>query len=158
MKEALPRESDIQHVVGGLIGRNITVKRCAPLSPGTQYPVAVYGGTHIPVGAVCVCELPLAIYMGAALTLIPIDIANAGVKNKKILGDILDNFREVVNVSASMFNQDGAPHVALRSLLVPPDAVPIEVTKVLLKPAARADFEVMIPGYGAGKWSAMAAY
>src|SRR5258708_2844084 len=58
------------------------------------------------------------------------------------LGEALqENYREVVNVGASLFNSPKTPHLGLKELYAHPDAFPVEVKSVLNNSSGRMDFK-----------------
>ena len=103
------------------------------------------------VQALCVCDIDLACYSGAALSMIPPGVALQGIRRHELEENLADNFREIMNVLASLLNTTGSPHLVFRSLALPKQEVSDDVKTLLLNPPTRIDLEIAIEGYGSGK-------
>lgn len=149
----------VRDLLTDLMGRSVTAKLAQkPIHavPGTR-TVAVYLRATGAVGAVGISDIAGATYLGAALSLVPPGVA-AQAHKKGVLDDaLLENYGEIVNVAASLFNVSGGPHVKLsRVYVVPPTSLPPEIASVLPR-TTRLDLDVTVPGYGAGKFSLVVA-
>lgn len=152
----LPTQAATRRLFTDLMGRPTGVnprdKSQKPLSLATKPCIAsVYQRDDASVAAVMLCDLAFATYTGAVLTSIPVGMADAAIDKGALDGMLLDNFREVANVAASLFNRAGIPHVKLTQVAVLPGGQLADAAKALaLKPGARVEFDIEIPQYGSG--------
>ncbi|MBI3817694.1 MAG: hypothetical protein HY286_03300 [Planctomycetes bacterium] len=150
----VPSALAVKDLIEGLVGRKIQARVGTPvaISPDSPVAIALYGRDDGVTGAVCIYDLALANAIGAALTSIPLNVAEVNIKEKKITDVILDNFKEVLNIATQLFQRPGAPRVSCKSMhIAPPDRVPSSAVPAITKPVGRADLVIEIPGYGTGK-------
>lgn len=159
MQHYLPTVEAVQRLLMGLLGRNVTLKKGVAGSYGDRARAALghYVRDDGNVGMLWASELGLMANAAAALTLIPHDVVNAGLRSGALGPDLVENIHEVLNVGASLMNHAPAAHVKLKEVLFTPGKVPQEVTQVLGRPAVRLDLEVAIAGYAGGKMSILLA-
>jgi hypothetical protein len=101
-----------------------------------------------------VADVPLAAWAGAALTMIPAPVAQACISKGRLSDMTCENYQELVNVVAALFNVNDSPHTRLVSVhQMPGEAVPEGAAQMLQKPAGRLDLTIDIPRYGAGRAS-----
>lgn len=157
-KSSAPTPDQVGKLIGGLLGRNVAVRRASPVTRGPEAltALAVYLGDTDSLRGAMICDLALVCNAGAALTLYPAPDAAACVRKGRWDDTLTENFHEVVNVSAALFNMPGAPHARLQRVYLAPDAPPAEVERALREAKGRLDLEVTIPGYGPGKLSVLA--
>ena len=82
-------------------------------------------------------------------------VAPTLIRSELLSPVLYDNAREVLNVAASLFNVDGAPHVRLVEAFAPREILPAEVEKWILARVARLDMEMTVAGYGGGRMSVL---
>jgi hypothetical protein len=145
----VPTSARLADMLGGLLGKRINAKTATMPLRGPAVAVAVYTAEDGSVGAYAVCDAAFAAWTGGALSLMPPAVAGEGAKVGKFPPTVMENYHEVVNICASLLLVTG-PHIRLASVHVPP-AVPAAATAALTKNQGRADFDVEVPGYGAGK-------
>ncbi len=151
LTSSLPTPDAVARVLRDLFGKGVTPKKVAvPLPMSPKAFAATYIDDRDALVGICLCDIPLAATMGAALALVPPDAANAAVKAGKLPGEMLDNFREVLNI---LHRQFGAVHVRFKDLVQPGDKIPANVTAGTTKPASRLDLEVAVVGYAVGRLS-----
>jgi hypothetical protein len=148
-----PEAEAVQSLFAGLLGRRVVVRSSEPLRLKSVDPrtVAEYVTDDGCVQALCVCDIDLACHSGAALSMIPTGVALQGIRRHELEENLSDNFREIMNVLASLLNATGSPHLVFRSLFLPKQEVSDEVKSLLLEPPTRVDLEIEIDGYGGGK-------
>lgn len=152
----LPNAMQVRDLLEGMLGRDVDVTvggtHVDPSgAPGAM--VAVYTDDSLKLRALSVLDLPLAAYVGAAIALVPPGGAQAAVEDGELPGSIADNVAEVLNVTASLFNADGAPHLRLYSTYAPGDPIPADVAQTATGYLPRIDLDVTVKGYGAGQLS-----
>ncbi len=122
-----------------------------------KYVVAVYEDKYDRVGALCISELMMAAVGGAALVLAAPTILPEVEAAQQLPANLLDNYREVVNILASVLNTPSTPHLRLTSIHTWPDEdLPAEAWGVIETPGNRRDFEITVDGYGGGRLSILA--
>jgi hypothetical protein len=149
----LPGAEAVQKLFAGLLGRRVAVRASQPLRLKSRDPktVAEYVTDQGCVKALCVCDMDLACYSGAALSMIPSGVALQGIRRHELEENLSDNFREIMNVLASLLNVAGSPHLLFHSLSLPRQEVSEEVKALLSEPPTRIDLEIEIEGYGSGR-------
>ncbi|MEW6746037.1 MAG: hypothetical protein AB1486_25130 [Planctomycetota bacterium] len=154
-----PTPDEVAELLHGLLGREVSVKpkpgiALGPRDPGT---VAIYSNEEDQVVGVVLCDLPLAISTGAALSMIPSDIATENIRKQELTGDILENVREVFNIVAQVFNRQGRPRVHFKAAHVTPPPPDREVVLLVARPKARIDLAVDVQEYGGGKMTVVSS-
>ncbi len=115
--------------------------------------VALYQDHTERMTAVAGLNLPLAVYLGAALGLIPLGGAQDSIEEGKLFPNIAENVTEVCNVMVGLFNGRGAPHVRMFQRFMPGEGPPTDAVNLLTAMGRRIDLTVEVAGYGSGKLS-----
>jgi hypothetical protein len=152
----LPSAKAVRELIEGLIGRDVQVTTGgAMLDPkdGDGTLVGVYVDNRLALSAIVLLDLPLAAYAGAALGLVPVRVAADAVTESLLPPALSENAGELLNVMASLFNAEGAPHVRLDVLYEPRQPLPADVATWVLAYVRRTDLDVEVAGYGAGRFS-----
>ncbi|NTW41282.1 MAG: hypothetical protein HGA44_15650, partial [Cellulomonadaceae bacterium] len=118
----LPMALEMRELLEGLLGRDVDATVGTPavdtMAPGGAM-VGAYVDDMLKLRALIVADVALAAYAGAAIALVPATAARAAVEDEKLTPNLYDNFAEILNVAASVFNHDGAPHVRLYEAYAP---------------------------------------
>jgi hypothetical protein len=150
-----PSDTEVVSTLNSLLGRDVQAAKIAP--PGALGDAARYLAVYtLDDGTVCglaVCDLKLAASAGVALAIMPPRRIEECVKAGSLEDDILDNLREILNVTAGILNGTGHPHVVFQDVLGPNPQPTPAVEALLAQPAFRLDLEVTIAGYNGGKIS-----
>jgi hypothetical protein len=149
---ALPAPKDVRDMLSGLIGKPVGVNPGAPVTPTPDKPVsvAIYVDPHMAINAICVMDLGVSAYTGAALALLPPGGAQDAVEEDgELSGLMVEALHEVVNVLSALFNTAGAPHSKLHKLYAPGDDLPGDIEGMLAN-FNRLDLVIEVPGYGKG--------
>jgi hypothetical protein len=152
----LPPAKDVRELIESLIGRDIAVTTGGPMvDPKAEAGAltGVYVDNRLNLTAIVVLDLPLAAYLGAALGLVPVRVANEAVEESQLPEALSENAGEILNVMASLFNVEGAPHIKLDSLYQPRFPIPADVAQWVLAYVRRTDLEMDVSGYGPGNFS-----
>jgi hypothetical protein len=151
----LPAPKDVRDMIGGLVGKQVTVSLGAPVTPAPDRPVAVavYVDPQMAVNALCLMDLGAAAYTGGSLALLPPGGCQDAVEEDgELSGMLLEALHEVVNVLAALFNTPGAPHSKLHKLYGPGADLPGDI-EGMLAAFNRIDLDVEVQGYGKGSLS-----
>ncbi len=153
----VPHPKQVRDLFLGLTGKDIEVGPVNPVVPGRDPAlVAVYVTDKLGTGAAVACDLPLAAYAGAALGLVPLPRAQEAIASGLLPDDLAENFYEVVNILASVFNENPeAPHLKLYKVHAVGEKLPTDVAASLGYVVRRLDLKVDVSGYGAGRLSSV---
>lgn len=154
----LPPALEVRELLEGLVGRDFNALTGAamvdPDAPGGAV-VAEYVSDQMKLAALVVADLPLAAAAGSAIALLP----PAGVAESVEFGELsipqFENFSEILNVMASLFNVEGAPHLKLSSVHAPGSPLPNDVAPWVKAYVPRLDLEIEVAGYGEGTLSVL---
>jgi len=153
MLVTLPSAELISRNFSDLLGRTFVAKpSAAPLvpKPGEKWAVARYGRPGEVPWVYWLVDLTAAAGMGAALSLIPAGTAQAAAKDGKFGEALLENFREVMNVGASMIRPTEG-RVVLQDVLMPPQPSAADLAKWLAGTKIRRDVATTLQGYEGGR-------
>jgi hypothetical protein len=148
----LPGEKTIGKLLEDILGHSVVAKKRPPnplTGPGTRV-IAVFESDNDVIVAACVCDLTLAVEMGAALVMLPPGVVQEAVTAGKCTGNLMENLVEVLNMCRPWFQQNGA-RIRCPQLYQTPCAMPAPVSKLLLAPKQRLDLDVTVSGYRSGK-------
>jgi hypothetical protein len=150
----VPIQEDIRDLLMDLLGRGTAVDKVTPLILEEDQPavIAEYRTDEGAVGAICLVDAEFAIRTAGALTMVP-PAAVADSLRKGDLSDAMENFREIVNILASLLNSPKTSHLRLAGVHLIPGDLPDGVAALVEKPEFRRDFAVQIEGYGNGRLS-----
>lgn len=154
----LPSAQEVRELFEGLLGRDVDARTgTSPVNPaaGDGACVGVYVDDALQMRALVVMDVPLACYAGSAIALIPAARAGGCAEAGVVESDMLENTNEILNVAASLFNPDGAPHLRLYRTYAPLEPLPQDVAKYVLAYVARLDMELDVAGYGSGEISVL---
>jgi hypothetical protein len=148
----VPHPKEVRDLFEGILGREIDIAAGEPVTPNerTHAAVGVFVEDNLSLSAAIVADLQLTAYAGAALGLVPRDTALKTLANNYVDETMWENFAEVLSVSSTLLNHDGAPHVRLYSSYEPGTLPPADVSGFLQGLGRRLDLTVSIAGYGSG--------
>ena len=113
--------------------------------------MAVYVHDDGSPAGVWVSTVTFAASAGAALTGIQSAVVEGQIESDRLADMALDNFRELMNVGASLFNVDHAPHTRLLGLYqMPHEPLPAGVADLMKSATAKLAMHVSIERYGEG--------
>lgn len=149
----MPDPDAIAEFLSGMLGKDVTVTevKAHDFEKFKHTCKAIYVKDDDSVASLSISNFELAAFSGAALSLIPVDVAKQCVKKGKLEEELWENFEEVVNVGASLLNVPGADHVRLDGAFASPDAPDENANFLLTDHKGRRDYEFDIPDYGIGK-------
>jgi len=152
---SLPAPKAVRDMFETLLGRDVVVAPCEPVEVGPLDPaqVAVYVDDALRMSAVVVTDLDLAARCGAALGLAPAAGVDDVLTIRQLPEALRANMDEVLNITATLFNLPGTPHVRLHRTFAPGEALAADVNLVAHALGRRLDLAVDIAGYGQGRLS-----
>lgn len=151
----VPIQEDVRDLLVDLLGRGVAADKIAPLELEDDQPAAIaeFVDDADQTACLCVIDGPFAVRVGAALVLVPSNVAEEDVQKGEMPDHHLENAREVVNIFGRMLNSASTPHVRLADVHRWPGELPEGVTSLLAGPEYRRDFVVAVDGYGEGRFS-----
>jgi hypothetical protein len=150
----LPNAKEVRDLVEGLLGRDVEVQTGgAMVDPAAGALVGTYVDRAMALQAVVLLDLPLAAHVGAAIGLVPAHTSAEAAADGVLPPALAENAAEVLNVIASLFNADGAPHLKLDTVHAPGTPLPADVASWALAYVRRTDLDVEVSGYGGGSFS-----
>jgi len=140
-----------QKVLSTLYDRPIQISDAPKFEPTFSKPaaLAVYVTEGDAVTGLLVCSMPAAAYLGASLSLLPKPVAEDCIKKGTLDDNLLENFREVANICASLFADQIAARAHLQKVVPKCTAAPADY-KALMASPRRVDLGITVPNYGDG--------
>jgi hypothetical protein len=146
----LPDQKKVEEILG-LLFDGLEVK------PGGSFDQTPAGGAWFGVFvsdggdtvALCGADANLAASMGAALSMLPPNIAKEAAKAKKLTDVMEENIREVMNICTRLVMESGAAHLRLDKCFET-RSLPQPAAKMLGGAAGRREFQLQLPKYGGG--------
>lgn len=149
----LPDAKSVRDLLGVLLNRQVEVAAgdaWAP-EPADLAVLAEFVDDRLRLRALAVLDLPLAMYAGAAIGLLPPGGADDMIDARSPGAMVLENLREVLTVLASVFAVPDAGHVKMWMMRPPGTPLPADVDAACRRQVGRLDLEVTIDGYGGGR-------
>jgi hypothetical protein len=149
----LPRPDDVEDLLTALLGRRVDVKR---VKPGDKVPcTGAIGGYRDAEGAlraVIYAELESVNACGGALSMIPVGGVEDANEEFEITATIADNFKEILNIMAGLFNdkRQRAEHVRFRDFSLASEE-PEDLLSFVSQEKDRMDVTVTVSGGYGGK-------
>ena len=152
----LPTQQEVRELVEQLLGRRVdthVAHEGVDLVRNRENLAGTFvtDGGH--VNALVMVNVACAARLGAALGLAPRAAADDVIKQGILPVQLGENVAEVLNVAASLFNVEGAPHLRLVNVYGGDVPAPADVVQWSKKFAPRLDLELDVSGYGSGIWS-----
>jgi hypothetical protein len=144
---------EVKHVTEllGMLFDGMTVK------PGAKLDLSAnsggFAGVYVtdegqPV-ALCACDLAFAANSGAALSMLPPNMAKESIKSKELSETMTANLREVMNICTRLVLREGTPHLRL-SQVYDLKSLPAPATAIISGAGKRIDFTIGLGKYGNG--------
>ena len=99
--------------------------------------------------ALCGADANLAATFGAAFSMLPVAAAKDAAKARDLTTVMIENMREIMNISTRLVMDNTSPHLKLDQLY-PSKSLPAPAAALLAAPAGRREFQVQLPKYGGG--------
>lgn len=149
----LPAPKEVRDLLADLLDKEVTLRPGPPFGVAPFYPasVATYVDDTLVVRAVVAIDLPGSAYIGAALALVPLSVAELAKADERLTGALAESLQEVCNIMSSLFNAPGANHLRLYAAQISGEPIAPDArarTQIL---GRRADYIVEIVGYGTGR-------
>jgi hypothetical protein len=148
-----PDLAEVEFCFSTLLGKSIRAGTCDPstIKDAGNGTVGVYLTDDGVLGALCVCDLALSAFAGAAMAMIPAAVAKTAVSSGRLPENILEILSEILNIAVSLFNKEGHPHLALKRILKPSEEWPDDIKNLWNSATSHSNYRLDIPDYGAGR-------
>jgi len=147
---SLPSINKIKEVLDSLLDMEITIEESEPISDESPRSITTFVTDSGIIGTVCICDLLLTCFIGGALDLIPVEEVQQYAESGEIPDNILNNFKEAMNVSASLFNSENSPRISTGDVLINPEKLNTDLNIVINKAKEISSYRITIPNYGEG--------
>ncbi|MCL2455080.1 MAG: hypothetical protein FWD18_07275 [Micrococcales bacterium] len=152
-KTPLPAPQQIREMLEMLLGRDVEMEIGADMpsrAADSRLVVGVFITEPIRnLAALWVSDLAISATIGAAIGLMPAGAAEEAAE-LGLTPMLADNVREAVNVTGSLLNAEGAPHVILDEVYLPGERLPKDVDPMVSAYVPRHNLKIKIPGYPEG--------
>ena len=146
----LPSIAQVKELLGMLFdGLSVKLGPKLDVSPKAAGYFGVYVSDDGTPAALCGCDIAFAASSGAALSMLPPNVAKEAAKDKELTPVMLANLHEVMNICTRLMLHDDSPHLKLRELCAM-NALPPPAAAILGAPTSRIDFEIGLGKYGSG--------
>jgi hypothetical protein len=151
----LPSSISVRNLFASLLDKELIIEKGLPLEikPAPPVQVAAYVADDGTIAACCIADLDFAARIAAAMTLIPHNLVEESLKNRKLVDVLQENFNEIMNVATILFYMASTPHVKLKKVYQTVEGLPRDIVILSKKPAARLDLNIQVPNYGPGRVS-----
>jgi hypothetical protein len=99
--------------------------------------------------ALCGADANLAATLGAAFSMLPVAAAKDAAKMRDLTPVMIENMREIMNISTRLVMDNTSPHLKLDQLC-PAKSLPAAAAALLAAPARRREFQIQLSKYGGG--------
>jgi hypothetical protein len=154
-KYPLPNAPQVKELFGMLFD-GLAVK------PGAKLDISPKSGSYYGVyltddgvpGAMNACDIAFAANSGAALSMLPPNVAKEAMKTRVLTEVMVANLREVMNIGTRLVLTEGSPHLRLDQVYAGP-ALPPAAVALLGAVKGRVDFEIGLGKYGSGLFAVL---
>jgi hypothetical protein len=151
----LPTVVMVRELLGMLFdGLVVKVGGKIDLTPKGKAYFAVYVNDQGAPAALIVCDLLFAANSGAALSMLPPNVAKDAVKSAQLTDVMIANLREVMNICTRLVLHENSPHIRLESVCNAAQLSPAAAA-IVAGVKGRIDFEIGLGKYGGGLIAAL---
>ncbi|MFK7930993.1 MAG: hypothetical protein AB8H79_22600 [Myxococcota bacterium] len=149
-------ESEVMELLGSVTGRELSVTKTDPITTAGAGAMSVctFVNDSGEIAALLVADLGLATSLGACLTGMEPEVVAAALSAGVMGEEESENWGEIARVCAQIIRLPGSPTWSFGQAL-DPQSIGEGVSDTMASAAMRAGWNVSVPGYGAGRLSAM---
>jgi hypothetical protein len=147
-----PDPAELRESLAMMLGRDVKVTSAGRVPPEGIVPAAVgpYVDDADTLAGCAWVDLPLAAAMGAAMSMVPREQADACLDTGTLPEEFQDNLHETLNIASALLNTDEASHLRIRPLELLETGLSESVLELLADPRSGGYYDVDIDGYGTG--------
>lgn len=149
----VPIQEAVGEFFGSLLDLGTAASKVTPqtIEASGEHVIAVYRDDVGKAAALVIADLVMAAASGAALAMIPAAAVKEVRGRGKMTDTLMENFREVANITTSILNTPNTPHLTLLDVWASDDPeLPEAVWDLLATHSKRREFVVTMDGYGEG--------
>ncbi len=146
----MPDTAAISRLLEMIFGDGVKVAESAEKDLAGRH-VATFLNADDELVALCACDRAFVAYSGAALSMIPANVANEIISGDEMTETLLGNFYEVMNICSKLMMSDTSAHLRLHKALLPDQSA--DAITTLEASGSICGFDVDVPRYGKGKLS-----
>ena len=146
----LPTVNMVRELLGMLFdGLVVKVGGKLDVTPKGNPYFAVYVNDQGSQAALVVSDIPFAANSGAALSMLPPNVAKDSVKSGVLTDVMIANLREVMNICTRLVLHENSPHIRLDAVCPAAQLTPAAAA-IVTSAKGRIDFEIGLGKYGGG--------
>ncbi len=146
----IPTPQSVSDLLCILFGDGLSASQCDSPELNGQHVVSFVSDEDKLV-ALGICDTEFVAYSGAALSMIPVDVANEMISGNSITDAIAGNFYEVMNICSKLLMSESGAHLRLDQTLSAEQSA--DAIASLQDASQVTGFGVEIPQYGKGTLS-----
>jgi len=146
----IPTTQSVTDLLCALFGEGLNTSECDSPDLAGQHVVSFISGDDKLV-ALAVCDTKFVAYSGAALSMLPVDVANEMISSNVVSDVIAGNFYEVMNICSKLLMTESGAHLRLDQTLSAEQSA--DAIAALQDSSHVTAFGVDIPEYGKGTLS-----
>jgi hypothetical protein len=148
----VPEPEQVQESLAMMLGRDVVVRDTGPAPPEGAVPVAVAGFTRDGDALACCTwvDLELGAAIGAAISMVDREEADACTRNGTLTPDFAGNLREVLLVAGGLLGGDDGDAPRLRDLELLEKGLAEDTLALLADPRQGGFYSVEVAEYGNG--------
>lgn len=112
----LPNPSELNQSLEMILGEPAKIAECDALGANSASHAAEFRNRQDEVVAYCLCDLPLAAGLGAALSMVPPGAAEDMIEEGALTEMATANLYEVMNIFSALYMDDSTSHLKLCSV------------------------------------------
>lgn len=149
----LPAPEGLSKALSESLGKDVKASRAQrlPVGPKTPGAVGVLVDEASKHGAVIFADLALACTAGGALSSIPRNIVEEGIKSGDVPANLLESYQEVMNAAPGWFERPNLPKLKVDSTKSAAGNCSRGMLTMMLKSKHRLDFAIEVAGYPRGR-------
>ncbi len=143
----IPTSESVSSLLGIIFGDDLSASECDSPELNDRYVATFIDGDDKLV-ALCVSDKEFVAYSGAALAMIPANVAEEMISGNAVTDALVENFYEVMNICSKLMMTDSGAHLRLDKTMNPDQSA--DTVASLRESSQVIGFGVDIPRYGKG--------
>ena len=112
----LPNPGELNESLEMILGESAKIAECDALGANSASHAAEFKNRQDEVVAYCLCDLPIAAGLGAALSMVPPGAAEDMVEEGTLTEMAAANLYEVMNIFSALYMDDSTAHLKLTAV------------------------------------------
>lgn len=147
-KYHVPSVANISELLTSLLGAEIQAKECEQWQfANSSYNLAIYKTDTDDIAVFCITDFAACAIIAGLISQLKSEAINEVIKSNKLTQELIDNAKEVMNITASLFNSNNSPHIVFREFQTSVSQVNDGIKKIIEHPDVRLDALLTVAGY-----------